>query len=80
MIKIKGKVKYAGPKGFYAIEVHPGEYVIIETLGDELAGDDVISWNDYEEFYNHTQDCKISAMVQSDVIGLQAVIKNLQTW
>lgn len=78
MIKIKGKVKYR-KNDFYAIEVRSGEYVIIEAM-DELAGNDIISWNDYEEFYNHTQNCEISALVQSDSMGLQEVIKTLQSW
>lgn len=78
MIKIKGIVKFVNARDMYALEVRSGEYVIIEST-DELAGDDVISWDDNWKFYNHTQNCEISAMLQWDEAGYQTTIKRLQS-
>ena len=63
---------------FYILQAQNSDCIIIESV-DELEIGDVISWNDYEEFYNLTQDCEISAIDQTALHGMMSLqnAKNL---
>lgn len=78
MIKIQGKVKYI-KYDFYILQVSSGDFITIES-SDELEMDDIISWNDYDDFYNITQNDEISARIQSNNANLQKAIKELDSW
>ena len=77
MIKITGKIGLR-KSNFYILQAQNSECIIIESDdGPELG--DTISWNDYDEFYNLTQDCEISAIDQTTLHGMMSLqnAKNL---
>ena len=79
MIKIKGKIKYRD-EDFYILQVSSGDCLIIES-SDELEMDDVISWDDYDNFSNVTRNYDMyGAGVQSDTMSFQNAINTLKIW
>ena len=81
MIKITGKALYANRinTSFFALQVENDLYIIIEVLEGEVLGHDILTWNDSEEFYNLTQECEISAIIQWREAGLQETLRRLDS-
>ena len=66
---MKGTVMFVNPKnGFFAVKVDGGDYTIVETLGGDVEGGDVISGKLHslrgEDLYNETQRVRLSAFIQ----------------
>lgn len=81
VIKIKGKVLYgnANYPSFFALETSKDLYIIIEVLNGEVLGHDILTWNDSEEFYNLTQECEISAIIQWREASLQETFERMES-